>query len=75
MLPLDSRDEIHQPEQKQAADGADGGQQPNQGADGKNEGGHKDFLKGRIDSGLAPDLLLCCIHSHAFTHPRFGQRT
>ena len=69
VLPLDSRDEIHQAEQQQAADGANSGQQPNERADGNNKGGHKDFLKGRINSGLAPCLRRCCIHSHAFTEP------
>ncbi|WP_226398656.1 hypothetical protein [Synechococcus sp. MU1650] len=54
MLPLDSWDEIHQAQQKQAADGANSGQQLHKRADGNNKGGHEDFLKGRIDSGLAP---------------------
>ena len=34
VLPLDSRDEIHQAEKHQAADGADGRQQPNKWTDG-----------------------------------------
>jgi|TARA_B100001778_G_scaffold221171_2_gene183418 hypothetical protein len=68
VLPLDSRDEIHQAQQKQAADGANSGQQTHKGADGNNEGGHKDFLKGRIDSGLVPWFLRRCFHLHAFTH-------
>ena len=69
VLPLDSRDEIHQAEKHQAADGANGRQQPHKRADGNNKRGHKEFLKGRSDSGLARLLLLECIHSHAFTQP------
>ena len=62
VLPLELRDEIHQAEQHQAADGADGRQQPHQRADGNDKGGHEDFLKGRIDSGLAP-LSVALLHS------------
>ena len=50
MLPLELRDEIHQAEKHQAADGADGRQQPYQRADGNDKGGHEDFLK----AGLIP---------------------
>ena len=64
VLPLASRDEIHQAEKHKAADGADGGQQPHKRADGNNKGGHEDFLKGRIDSGLAP-LSVASLHSFA----------
>ena len=76
MLPLDSRHEVHQAEQEQAADGSDGGKQPHEGADGNNEGGHKDFLKGRIESGLAP-LSVASLHSFArlYRIPVLDQRT
>ena len=76
MLPLASRDEIHQAEKNQAADGADGSQQPDKRADGNNKGGHEDFLKGRINSGLAP-LSVALLHSFArlYTKPVPDQRT
>ena len=72
VLPLASRDEIHQTEKRQAADGADGSQQPHKRADGNNKGGHEDFLKGRINSGLAP-LSVALLHSFArlYTLPRW----
>ena len=76
VLPLDSRDEIHQAEKHQAADGANGRQQPHKRADRNNKGGHEDFLKGRIDSGLAL-LLVASLHSFArlYTTPVLAQRT
>ena len=76
VLPLDSRDEIHQAEKHQAADGADGRQQPHKRADGNDKGGHEDFLKGRIDSGLVP-LSVALLHSFArlYRSPVLGQRT
>ena len=76
MLPLASRDEIHQAEKHKAADGTDRGQQPNKRADGNNKRGHKDFLKGRIESGLAP-LSVASLHSFArlYRIPVLDQRT
>ncbi|QNJ12339.1 hypothetical protein SynM161_02228 [Synechococcus sp. M16.1] len=75
-MPLNSRDEIHQAENHQAAYGADGRQKPHQRADGNNKGGHEDFLKGRINSGLAP-LSVALLHSFArlYRSPVLDQRT
>lgn len=53
---LRSIDQIDQPNQHQAADRADGGQQPNQRTKRNNEVGHKEILKGRNNPGLAPEL-------------------
>ena len=76
VLPLASRDEIHQAEKNKAADGADGSQQPHKRADGNNKGGHEDFLKSRIDSGLAL-LSVASLHSFArlYRIPVLDQRT
>ena len=53
---LRSIDQIDQPNQHQAADRADGGQQPNQRTKRNNEVGHKEILKGRKNSVLTPGL-------------------